>query len=111
MVNQSIQLDRVFGALADPTRRQMVLRLSEGPATVGQLGEPFEMTKGAISKHVKVLENAGLLKRQVDGRLHRCEINASVLGDAQVWISQVRAHWESSFDDLAEYLESLKEMD
>ena len=109
MVNSTADLDHVFGALADPTRREMIARLARGTATVGELGAPFEMTKGAVTKHVKVLERAGLLTRDVQGRVHRCEIDPRPLDDAQRWVEQVRAFWNDRFDDLAEYLDELQD--
>ena len=108
MVNSSGTLDRIFGALADPTRRGMLHRLSRGSASIGELGEPYEMTKGAISKHVKALESAGLLQRQIDGRIHRCALATDQLAIAERWVSDVRAYWEARFDDLANYLEELQ---
>ena len=82
-VDTSPNLDAVFGALADPTRRAMIGRLSRGEATVGELGRPFDITKGAVTKHVKVLERAGLLERSVRGRNHHCEIRTDPLANAQ----------------------------
>ena len=108
MVNHSEQLDRVFRALGDATRRSMVARLARSPATIGELGEPFDMTKPAVTKHVKVLERAGLLSREVDGRVHRCEIDPAPLTHAQRWVARVREHWEGRLDDLAEYLDSVQ---
>ncbi|MGE3174569.1 MAG: ArsR/SmtB family transcription factor [Planctomycetota bacterium] len=109
MVNRSATLDDVFHALADGTRRSMVARLSRGPATIGELGEPFAMTKPAITKHVKVLERAGLLTRRVDGRLHRCAIDPRPLTAAERWVAEVRAFWEARFDDLAAFLEQTRQ--
>ncbi len=108
MVNKATRLNLVFAALADPTRRGMVDRLARGEATVGELGEPYGITKGAVTKHVKVLERAGLLKRDVQGRVHRCEIDPRPLDEAQKWVDQIREFWEARFDDLADYLEVLK---
>lgn len=112
MVNNAIELDEVFRALGDATRRSMIARLARGPATIGELGEPFDITKPAVTKHVKVLERAGLLKREIDGRVHRCEIDPAPLTQAQRWVAEVRAFWEERFDDLACYLgEIQKETD
>lgn len=108
MVNSEATLDRIFGALSDPTRRGMLERLSRGSASIGELGEPYEMTKGAISKHVKVLESAGLLRREIDGRIHRCDLAPDRLEVAERWVSEVRAYWEARFDDLASYLDELQ---
>lgn len=93
MVNRSASLDAVFHALSDPTRRAMVDRLSRGPATIGELGHPFDVTKPAVTKHVRVLERAGLLKRAVDGRIHHCAIEPRALERAQAWIVQMRKRW------------------
>ena len=108
MVNKEAALDNVFNALSDPTRRGMIARLARGPATVGELGRPFDMTKGAVTKHIKVLERAGLLKRDVQGRVHRCEIDTRPLDGAQQWVEYVREYWEARFDDLAAYLEEMQ---
>lgn len=89
----------------------MVARLSRGPATIGELGEPFEMSKPAVTKHVKVLERAGLLKREIDGRVHRCEIDPAPLTEAQRWVAEVQAFWEDRFDDLADYLATVQKKD
>ena len=107
MVNLSPELDSVFRALADSKRRAMIERLAQGPATIGELGEPFALTKPAVTKHVKVLERAGLLTREIDGRVHRCEIDPEPLDRAQRWVSDVRAFWEGRLDDLADYLETV----
>ncbi|MDA8015960.1 MAG: metalloregulator ArsR/SmtB family transcription factor [Thermoanaerobaculia bacterium] len=108
MVNSEVALDAVFGALSDATRRAMLARLASGPATVGELGAPFGITKGAVSKHVKVLERSGLLIRDVQGRVHRCELEPEPLSQAAHWVDEVRAHWEARFDALADYLEELQ---
>lgn len=108
MVNNAVQLDRVFRALGDSTRRSMVARLARGPATIGELGEPFAMTKPAVTKHVKVLEGAGLLTRDVQGRIHRCEIDPRPLTEAQRWVARVREHWSRQLDDLADYLDTVQ---
>jgi len=108
MVNNEVQLDTVFGALADSTRRGMLARLSQGTATVGELGEPYDISKGAVTKHVKVLERAGLLKRDVQGRVHRCELETESLDSAQRWVAEVRTFWEARFDELAIYLEEMQ---
>lgn len=108
MVNQSQGLDDVFGALASSTRRAMVLRLSKGSATIGELGEAFDITKGAVTKHVKVLERAKLLRRDVQGRVHRCEMDVRPLDRAQRWVEQVRAFWNVRLDDFEDYLEAIQ---
>ena len=109
MVNKTEQLDRVFRALGDATRRSMVARLARGPATIGELGRPFAMTKAAVTKHVKALERAGLLTREIEGRVHRCEIDPAPLTKAERWVAQVREHWGDRLDDLADYLETVQQ--
>jgi len=102
---QSDPLSEVFSALADPTRRAILARLAEGESTVGELAEPFEMSLPAVSKHLGVLAGAGLIERERDGRLRRCQLNAAPMKDALDWIARYRAFWESRFDSLARYLE------
>ena len=99
-------LDATFGALADPTRRAILARLAQGHAMVTELAEPFRVSLPAISKHLRVLESAGLLHREIDGRVHRCRLAAAPMKDAAAWIAQYRAFWESQFDALAKYLET-----
>ena len=98
-------LDQTFQALADPTRRAILGRLSEGEATAGQLAEPFEMSLPAISKHLKVLEKAGFLIRARDGRVHRCNLDTGPMQAASDWISTYRHFWEGQLGSLARYLE------
>jgi DNA-binding transcriptional ArsR family regulator len=107
MVNYSqAALDQAFGALADPTRRAILARLARGEATVTELAAPFRVSLPAVSKHLRVLESAGLLKRQIDGRVHRCRLAAEPMKGAAEWIDTYRVFWESQFDELAKYLES-----
>jgi DNA-binding transcriptional ArsR family regulator len=107
MVNYSMAaLDATFGALADPTRRAILARLAQGEAMVTELAEPFRVSLPAISKHVRVLEAAGLLERQVDGRVHRCRLAAQPMKNAAAWIEQYRSFWELQFDALEKYLET-----
>jgi len=101
MVEQSsVALDRVFGALSDPTRRAMLRRLAGGSRTVGELAEPFEMSFAAAAKHVKVLEQAGLLSRTIEGRSHRCRIEAGPLAAADRWLAYYERFWSMRLDDL-----------
>jgi DNA-binding transcriptional ArsR family regulator len=93
-------LDRVFHALADPTRRAMLRRLAGGERSVGELAEPFDMSFAAAAKHVKVLEGAGLLRRSVEGRTHRCRIEAGPLAEADRWIAYYERFWAARLDDL-----------
>jgi DNA-binding transcriptional ArsR family regulator len=106
MVNYSkAPLDATFAALADPTRRAILARLANGEATVTELAEPFPFSLPAVSKHLRVLESAGLLKREIDGRIHRCRLAPEPMRTAAQWIDHYRAFWESQFDTLANYLE------
>ena len=98
-------LDLTFQALADPTRRAILARLSEGEATAGELAAPFDMSLPAVSKHLKVLEKAGFLIRARDGRIHRCNLDAAPLRAASDWISTYRQFWEGQLGSLARYLE------
>jgi DNA-binding transcriptional ArsR family regulator len=100
------QLDRVFSALADPTRRAILARVSQGEATVGELARPFAMSRPAISKHLDVLERAGLVHRVPDGRINRCRFDPEAMRTAAEWMELYRAHWEGQLDALASYLES-----
>lgn len=93
-------LDRVFHALADPTRRAMLRRLAAGECRVGELAEPFEMSFAAAAKHVRVLEEAGLLSRTVEGRAHRCRLEARALAEAERWIAWYQRFWIGRLDDL-----------
>ncbi len=107
MVKQlEIQLDSVFRALGDPTRRHMMAELASGEKTVTQLAEPFDMSLAAVSKHIKVLESAGLLQRQVNGRVHVCTINAQPLAKVSDWLHHYEQFWTSRLDVL-EHLLSL----
>ena len=101
-------LDRTFSALSDPTRRAILRILANGERTVTELAEPFRISLPAISKHLRVLEKAGLLKQEKDGRIHRCHIVARPLRDASEWIAHYRQFWEQSFDRLDEYLYELQ---
>ncbi len=110
MVNYSPdRLDRVFGALGDRTRRAMLQRLSRRPHSVTELARPFAMSLPAASKHIRVLERAGLIRRRRDGRVHRCSLDPRRLKEATDWLAQYRKFWESSMDSLAAYLETLEE--
>ena len=103
------RLDAVFAALADPTRRAILSRLSEGEARVGELAEPFAMSRPAISKHLDVLERAGLVHRIPDGRVNRCVLDGEPLGAASEWVDRYREFWEGRLDSLARYLETTEE--
>jgi len=105
MVTNSKHLDLTFAALADPTRRAILARLAEGECTVGNLARPFDISRPAISKHLRVLEKAGLVRRARDGRLSRCGLDASPMRDAAEWVEDYRKFWESQLDALARFLE------
>jgi DNA-binding transcriptional ArsR family regulator len=104
MLNQLTPLDRVFHALGDPTRREMVERLSRGPATVKQLAEPYAMSLPAVLQHLKVLEASGLVRSEKVGRVRTCRIEQQTLGNAGDWIARRQASWERRLDRLGEYL-------
>ncbi len=104
---KSQDLDAVFSALGDPTRRAILARLALGEASVGDLAAPHEMSLPAVSKHLRVLETAGLIRKEKDGRVVRCRLEAAPLGDAAAWIAEYRRFWEAQLDALAGYLERL----
>jgi DNA-binding transcriptional ArsR family regulator len=109
MVNHlSSELDSAFGALSDPTRRAILERLAQAEATVTELAEPFKISLPAISKHLRVLEEAGLLKREKDGRVHRIKLNVGPLKDAVKWLERYRQFWEIRLDSLAQHLSNTK---
>lgn len=101
-------LSLIFAALADSTRRDILARLSKGEVTVKELAEPYDISLPAISKHLKVLENAGLITRGRDAQWRPCRLEASALQEASAWIDQYRHIWEERFDRLDEYLNQLK---
>ena len=104
----SPQLDATFAALADPTRRAIVARLALGEATVMELAEPFDMSQPAISKHLKVLENAGLISRGRDAQRRPCRLEPQVLADAGSWLDHYRDVWEKNFRRLDALLDEMK---
>ena len=97
-------LDATFAALADPTRRAILARLATGAASVTELAEPFEMTQPAISKHLKVLERAGLIARGREAQWRPCQLEAGPLKHAADWLARYRGFWEQSFDRLENHL-------
>ena len=101
------QLSRTFASLADPTRRGILARLAGGEASVTELARPFDMTMPAITKHLKVLEKAGLIKRGRDAQWRPCQLNAEPLKNASDWIDDYRQFWEQRFDRLDDYLKEL----
>ncbi|MDA4848654.1 ArsR/SmtB family transcription factor [Hoeflea poritis] len=107
--SQPENLDAVFAALADPTRRSILARLATGEASVGELAEPFEISQPAISKHLKVLERAGLIEREIDRQRRPARLNAAPMQAAIGWLEEFRRFWSSSFDELDGLLEELKQ--
>lgn len=102
------QLSAVFGALADPTRRAMLLRLTEGDASVAELAEPFSVSQPAISRHLKVLEAAGLISRRRRATTRLSHLEAEPLRQAALWLGRYQDYWDESFDRLDELLASLQ---
>jgi DNA-binding transcriptional ArsR family regulator len=98
-------LNRTFAALADPTRRQILAHLAKGDRRVTELARPHAMSLPAISKHLRVLENAGLLRRRRYGRVHEMQLDAKPLKQAAQWVEEYRKFWEGSLDRLAAYLD------
>ncbi|MDH3524185.1 MAG: metalloregulator ArsR/SmtB family transcription factor [Acidobacteriota bacterium] len=105
MAEPDPRLDRIFFALSDPTRRAIVGRLAGRPSTVGELAQPFSISAPAISKHMKILEGAGLIRRRVEGRRHHCTLDPRALEAAQDWLSYHRDFWEARLDELESFLE------
>lgn len=102
-------LSTVFSALADPTRRAILEKLSQGSASVGEIAEPFDISLPAISRHLKVLEGAGLISREKSAQWRHCHLVAAPLENAARWVEQYRAFWEGQFDSLEDFLASHKE--
>ena len=98
----------IFKALADPTRRRILEHLAHGDRCVTDLAKPYSMSLPAVSKHLRVLERAGLVRRHRDGRVHRLKLEAKPMKEAQLWIEEYRRFWEESFDRLDEYLKQLQ---
>lgn len=114
MTNQQTHpssLDRMFHALADPSRRAVVERLVRGPATVGELAKPLDMAMPTVLQHLRVLESSGLIHTEKAGRVRTCRLEPHALATAQGWIDQMRAEWEARLDRLDTYLQTLQESD
>jgi DNA-binding transcriptional ArsR family regulator len=103
------QLSRTFSALADPTRRAILARLTEGEATVGELAAPFDMTFAAVSKHLRVLESAGLVTRGRDAQFRPARLDARPLAEASAWVGDYARFWSESVDALDSYLNALQQ--
>jgi DNA-binding transcriptional ArsR family regulator len=97
-------LDAVFSALGDPTRRAILMRLERGAVSVGELARPFEISQPAVSRHLRVLEDAGLLSRRWDGRMRRCELNPEPMRGAVEWIARYGRFWEDELDALDRHI-------
>src|SRR6266705_2742556 len=108
MQTQADPLSTTFAALADPTRRVILARLARGEATVTELAAPFDLSLPAISKHLKVLQRAGLIEQGRQAQWRPCRLTPEPLRDAADWIGQYRRHWEGSFDRLDDYLRELQ---
>ena len=102
--SRSAELDRVFSALADPTRRAILRRLTHSPGTINEIAKPFRVSLNAISKHLMVLERAGLLRREIKGREHHCWIEPRPLREADEWLEHYRQFWEVRLDALERYV-------
>ena len=105
------QLSEVFSALADPTRRAILARLAEGEATVNQLAEPFPISLQAISRHLKVLERAGLISRGRSAQWRPCRLDAGPLREVADWVAGYQRFWEQRYDHLGDYLQRLQQDD
>jgi DNA-binding transcriptional ArsR family regulator len=109
MQTEADSLSIIFAALADPTRRAILARLASGEATVTELAAPFDLSLPAISKHLKVLQRAGLIEQGRQAQWRPCRLTPEPLRDIADWIGQYKRHWEQSFDRLDEYLRELQE--
>jgi DNA-binding transcriptional ArsR family regulator len=109
MPNYKVELDDVFHALADPTRRAVVERLCRGPASVKELAQPFAMALPSFAQHLDVLERCGLVRSRKSGRVRTCRLAPRPLAAAEHWMERQRAHWERRLDQLDTYLANLKE--
>jgi DNA-binding transcriptional ArsR family regulator len=108
MVSLADRLDRTFGALADPTRRAILARLAKGEASVTELAEPFEMSLPAVSKHLKVLERAGLVSRGRERQWRPARLRATPIREVAEWTDRYRRFWDERYDRLDEYLDELQ---
>ena len=108
MPNQNLALDRVFHALADPSRRAIVERLTRGPASVSELAKPLPMALPSVVQHLRVLEDSGLVRSEKAGRVRTCRIEPAPLSTAESWIAEQRALWEGRLDRLEAYLNELQ---
>lgn len=110
-MGQPDPLSAKFAALADPTRRAILSRLAKGEASVNELAKPFDMTLPAISKHIKVLERAGLVEKGRDAQLRPCRLEPKALKEVDEWLDEYRRYWDEKLDHLAEYLKTIQAKD
>lgn len=108
MANHYPQLDTVFGALADPTRRAIIIRLSQGEASVGELARPFDMALPSLMKHIGVLETGGFVESEKHGRVRTCRLRPGAMKEAENWLAEQRATWEARLDRLESYVATLE---
>ncbi len=108
-INSEPNLDAVFAALADPTRRAILSRLADGQASVNELAAPFEISQPAVSRHLKVLERAGLIEREIDEQRRPARLKAGPMAAAVDWLTEFRAFWDGSFNQLDDLLNKMKE--
>lgn len=108
MLNESARLDLAFHALADPTRRGMLARLSRGPASVSELAKPLPMSLPAVLQHLQLLEASGLVRSEKTGRVRTVRMEPKALGAAEGWIAEQRSLWEGQLDRLEDFLETMK---
>jgi DNA-binding transcriptional ArsR family regulator len=104
-ISRDDRLDRVFAALSDRTRRSVLVRLARAPSTISELAEPFAMSLPAVSKHIRVLEHAGLVTRDIEGRVHRCTLDPAPLATVDRWLTHYRVFWHDTLDALANFVE------
>jgi len=109
--NSQPNLDAIFGALADPTRRAILSRLADGEACVNEIAAPFEMSQPAVSRHLKVLERAGLIERGVDEQRRPARLKAENMATAVDWLTEFKGYWETSFDQLDSILIGMQKID
>ena len=108
-IKESSDLDHVFAALANPTRRAILMQLAEGEASVQEIASPFQMSQPAVSKHLKVLERAGLIEREVDEQRRPARLNAEKMADAVDWLKEFQQFWDKGFDQLDSLLVKMKQ--
>lgn len=111
MLNQDQQLDAMFQALADPTRRRIVERLSRGPASVSEVAKPFDMSLPAVVQHLQVLEHSGLITTKKEGRVRTCTLDTGAMSRAEQWINERRLGWEKRLDKLGQMLDAMPDLE